>query len=110
MQLQECTEHTRNSDISGEDWFREQMPKKFLKNLVENLNERFEGKDITKAFGVLVPTRLSKPASPEYKEYGLIHIETLVGHFGKAGKTEDGKEHDAVVDQAKLKDEWPIVN
>ena len=61
------------------------------------------------AFGVCVPTRLPKAASPEYKEYGLNHIETLVGHFGKAARTEDGKEHDAVVDQRKLKDEWLMV-
>ena len=83
--------------------------RKFLENLVENLNERFEEKDIMKAFGVFVPTRLPKPASPEYKEYGLNHIDTLVGHFGKAAKTEDGKEHDAVVDPAKLNDQWLMV-
>ena len=40
--------------------------RKFLENLAENLSERFEEKDIMKAFGVFVPTRLLKPASQEY--------------------------------------------
>ncbi|XP_070576192.1 zinc finger protein 862-like [Ptychodera flava] len=86
----------------------ESSRRKFIDNLVANLESRFEQVDLIKAFGIFVPCQMPPASSPVFKEYGEEEITILCNFYGK-DKSVNGKTYPAIINPRELHEEWGLL-
>lgn len=87
--------------------------KKFIEQMISNIETRFPDTDLLSAFGILSMRPISHLSGEELEEWGNAQLETLLAHYG-VEKTHKWKERKgaksiiatAVVDGEATRKEW----
>ena len=76
---------------------------KLIDKLVENINSRFPDGGLISSFAILDPQNLPSPA--DLPSYGNNEIDILSEHYGTSKQSDDGTQHDPILNGEKLKEE-----
>ena len=81
--------------------------KDFTEQVITQLKDQFPDNDVLKLFGIFHPNRLPKKSVPHWGSYGDSQIAELIKLFGVDKTDKSGAVHEALIDPALLKEEWP---